>query len=161
LQNAQASDVLIPGYIDREQSHPKFHPWTGTAYIAFNEGLLRLDSVDYSGQLKMSLTADLEIPQVIAQEDDEFAVTSYEHLFLADAHSTFRCTGVRYVLSEFSNLDDGIVRCAEFEFEGAWKIFVDPGWHFGIRLEGRGAYEQWMRDHQEDESGLREFSWTP
>jgi hypothetical protein len=161
LRSVRAWDVLLPGFIDRDGRHPRFTPLADSAYVVLEEGFLRLDSVGNHGQLALRLVSEVDIPKFLADEDEEFSLGSVGHLFFADAHPSFRITRIRCATNGESDLANLTVRCAEFEFENAWPIFADPGWHFGVRLGASGAYERWIADHRESEPSLQEFSWTP
>lgn len=159
LKNGLVTDVLVPGYIEREDSPPRFQPWTTTAYLMFDDVAIRFDSVQNYSQLQLSVAYEIAIPDEIAREEEEFAITSYSHLFLGDAYASFRCTQVRYLQDEFSDPGRGVIRCGEFEFENSWPIFIDPQWHFGIRLGGSGVFDQWLESRATATADL--VTWRP
>lgn len=161
LRTARAWDVQIPGFIDRDGRYPRFTPMSATAYVALEEGYLRLDSVGNHGQLALRLVSEVEVPEALEGEDEEFSLASFGEPFLADAHSDFRVTRIRWAVNDESDSLTGTVRCAEFEFENSWPLFVDPGWHFGIRLQGAGAFDRWLADNRDSGRGVQEFSWVP
>ncbi len=158
-------DILNPGWVDHEAYGypPRFAPWDQTVYLAARHGLLRLDSVCNFGQLGMRVVESVEpTPEIVDDEDEgeEFAVASRVNQFLRDGHPWYRCTRIRYVLGPESRPADGIVQCAEFQFEGWPVVFADPEWHFGIVLGGYGAYEHWLDFyHCDDRSTLTEHEW--
>lgn len=160
LSSVRAWDIQVPGYIDREGMHPRFTPLSESIYVALEEGYLRLDSVDNYGQLAMRLVAEAEVPEALAGEDDEFSLGSIGESFLADAYSSFRITRIRWATDADSDVSAGTVRCAEFEFEKAWPVFADPAWHFGIRLQGAGAFDRWIAEMREESHDIKTFSWT-
>ncbi|MEU7180075.1 MULTISPECIES: hypothetical protein [Streptomyces] len=164
LAARKAWDIRLPGFIDREDTVPRFTPLADTAYVALDKGYLRLESTGNFGQLAMRIVAAPGFPKVLEEEEEEFSLASYGHLFFADAHSDFRITRIRYALNGESTPGRGTVRCAEFEFEHTWPLFVDPGYHFGIRLEGAGAFDRWLADNQDPASPLgpaRSLTWSP
>ncbi|MFJ4968351.1 hypothetical protein [Streptomyces sp. NPDC088755] len=155
-------DVQVPGFIDRDGDTPRFTPIADNVYLAREQGYLRLDAGSGEGQLTMTLVDRVEVPRALQGEDDEFALASVGESFFADARSSFRLTGVRYALSLGSEPDRGTVRCAEFEFEKKFVVFADPMYHFGIRLEGVGAYDRWIASTGGSEAvgSIRECVWT-
>ncbi|MFJ1704203.1 hypothetical protein [Kitasatospora sp. NPDC088346] len=155
-----AWDVQVPGFIDRDGRHPQFVPLSAAVYVALSEGFLRLDSVAGRSQLAVRRVDDVEVPEALLDEDEEFSLASFGEPFLADAHRGFRITRIRWVTDPGSDAAAGVVRCAEFEFEDAWPVFADPGWHFGIRLEGVGAFDRWLAREREAGVDLDVASWT-
>jgi hypothetical protein len=163
LGNVRAWDIRLPGFIDRDGPIPCFTPMASSAYVVLTDGLLRLQA-DEDGQLTTRLVAEPEFPSSLEGEEEEFSLASHGQQFLAEAHSSFRITRIRCVVSKDSEPEKGKMKCIEFEFEGEWRVFADPGYFFGIRLEGEGAYERWLKHHQSDlksEGPLREVIWTP
>ncbi|GLW98185.1 hypothetical protein [Microtetraspora sp. NBRC 16547] len=155
----RTTDVLVPGYIDHDDEPPSFHPWTVTAYFALENAMVRMDSVQNYSQLKLSVVDEMAVPDEILREEEQFAVASYSHLFFADAYESFRCTQVRYVEDESSDASQAIVQCIEFVFEDNWPVFVDPEWHFGVRLEGAGGLDRWLESNSPQNSRL--VTWCP
>ena len=160
LPSVRAWDIQVPGFIDREGTYPRFTPLSSSVYVVLEEGFLRLDSVGNYGQLAMRLVAEVEVPEALKGEDEEFSLGSISEQFLADAYSSFRITRVRWATDADSDDSVGAVRCAEFEFEGAWALFADPAWHFGRRLQGAGAFDHWLTEMREGSHEVQVFSWT-
>ncbi|WP_067968510.1 hypothetical protein [Nocardiopsis trehalosi] len=157
---ARFRDVVAPGYIERDCAPPEFRPWGDTVALAADEGYLRLDSVDSHGRLRVGVAAELTVPDPIREEGLEFAVASQGDQFLFDASSAYACGRVRYVTDAESDPAEGIVRCAEFTFNGRHTVFADPEWHFGILLGRAGAYEHWWNHHHaEDGHRFTERTW--
>ncbi|MCX4856875.1 hypothetical protein OG426_37500 [Streptomyces canus] len=161
LRQARAWDIQIPGYIDRDGSRPRFVPFPESVYVALEGGYLQLKSVGDEGRMTMHMVAEPVVPAALVDDEDEFAVGSNGLTYLADAHSEFRITRIRGV----RNPDGGTAaqyHCLEFQFEKSWYLFVDPGYHFGIRLQGEGAYERWLSMYGVRPPDAGEgFVWTP
>ncbi|MFD0355128.1 hypothetical protein ACFVHW_15535 [Streptomyces sp. NPDC127110] len=164
LRAVSVWDVQIPGFVDRDSRVPLFTPWGNTVYLALQEGgYLRMDSVGGLGNLALRMVDEVEPPEDPADAEDEFALSSCGAHFLGDDTLTQRITGIRYVLSGPADLEFGTVRCIEFQFQYEQRLFVDPSYHWGIRLQGAGAFERWIqetRERPESSGPPREYGWT-
>ncbi|WP_314244123.1 hypothetical protein [Streptomyces sp. DSM 40907] len=165
LRGQAVWDVQTPGYIDRENRVPRFVPLGRTVYLALESGdYLRMDPHGDLGHLYLRIVDDVEFPEELRDdEDDEFSVSSSCGHFLGDNAVAQRIVRVRYALNSDSDPLLATVRCIEFEFHNNERLFVDPSYHWGIRLQSRGAYEHWLREVRErpETSGpVREYLWT-
>lgn len=138
-----------------------------TVYLVLEEGYLRVDCLGNHGQL-----AFRPVPEPIPSphwdlDEDEFAVGDYGSHFLGDDTDLAAITRVRYALDDDSDREAGTVRAAEIRFEYGGVLFLDPMYHWGIRLEGAGAYERWLTWQREDThlraafGPLEDHTWTP
>jgi hypothetical protein len=164
LGEARAWDVHIPGFIDRDERIPRFAPMPETVYIALDNGYLSLESIPDEGQLALRLVSEPKMPEALEGEDEEFSLGSYGQSFLQDPPSPRPLTRVRAVVDGGSDPSRSVVRCVEFTFGDSLVLFADPAYHFGVRLEGAGAYERWMADNRATAGSSgppREVIWTP
>ncbi|RST04149.1 hypothetical protein EF910_18635 [Streptomyces sp. WAC07149] len=156
-------DIEVPGYVDRDGPYPRFVPLARTFYLRRRNDFVRCDVPPYEDYLTFRSVDRPERPATL-EEDEEFATTSYAQLFLDEDRPDFTVTRIRSVLREGEHPSDTVVRCVEFEFENALALFADPGHFFGIRLQGRGAYDRWLAFAQAPDrpfGPLREVVWTP
>ncbi|MEV6393297.1 hypothetical protein AB0M39_00655 [Streptomyces sp. NPDC051907] len=164
LAEAPVCDLQVPGFIDRDGAYPCFLPMANTLYFVREIDSVRIEVIDYDDQLTIRLVAAPEAPKALEGEDEEFAMSSYGELFLGDEYRLFRITKIRYALSGRSDPSEGKVRCVEFEFENSRRLFLDPMYFFGIRLQGAGAYDSWLEFSRSDEGAMgpiRDFVWSP
>ncbi|MCX5404988.1 hypothetical protein OHA37_13970 [Streptomyces sp. NBC_00335] len=163
LRDAGVRDVLLPGFIDRDGPLPLVRPLGSTVYLALADGgHIRLDAVRGEGQLTLSRTDAPRCPPE-HEDDDEFAVVPYGPHFLGDDSDIHAVTRVRYVLDGAGARLPGAFRCAELSFQYGGRLFLDPMYYWGIRLQGAGAYEQWLAHHR-DRPGhgpYTEHAWHP
>ncbi|MFD5319614.1 hypothetical protein [Streptomyces sp. NPDC127098] len=148
LADREVTGIVAPGSLDRDAGHPRFAPWGLTVYFALDVGFLRLESTGGRGQLALELVPEVAVPTEIETEDDEFAVTHYDHLLLGEDEPR-RLVRVRYATNPESDPERGTVRCAEFVLAPRTVIFADPMWTFGVRLSGEGAYDRWLAEVRE------------
>ncbi|MCX4587128.1 hypothetical protein [Streptomyces sp. NBC_01481] len=164
LAEAPVCDIQVPGFIDRDGTYPRFVPMADTAYLVRESDFVRMEVLHSDDQLNVQLVEAPGAPKALEGEDEEFAMSSYGELFLGDDYSSFRITKIRYALSNGSDPSAGRIRCAELEFENSLRLFADPGYFFGIRLQGAGAYERWLNFSRTAESPfgpIQEFIWSP
>ncbi|MFG2556817.1 hypothetical protein [Streptomyces sp. NPDC048581] len=163
LRQARVGDIRVPGYIDRDDGSPRFVPFPDSVYLALDGGYLQLKTVGDEGRMTLHLVSEPAVPPALVDDDDEFAMGSFGLTYLADSHSEFRITrirGIRKLDEEFAEQ----YHCLEFQLEKSWYLFVDPGYHFGIRLQGEGAYERWLASdgaRLRDGGAWESFVWTP
>ncbi|MFG1839506.1 hypothetical protein ACGFH8_13830 [Micromonospora sp. NPDC049175] len=157
----ELEDVLVPGYLDRDDGPPRFAPLADQLYLVLDGKYLLIESVGNRGQLSMRISGRIEVPAALLGEDEEFAVSSVGSLFLDTSDGNSRLAGVRYSLNFESDATQGTVRCIEFCFGGFNVLFADPMWHLGIRLGGAGAYDDWSAHDRDPMNSVRGFRWTP
>ncbi|MGI5478691.1 hypothetical protein [Streptomyces lavendofoliae] len=164
LRGEKVFDVRFAGYTDRDEQVPRFTPLGRQVYLTLDSGgYVLLESLGNHGQLGIRKVADYEFPYELDGDDEEFTVGSCGAQYLGDLTDQ-AVLAVRYVLNAESDAAAGTVRCAELEFEYKQRLFVDPGYHWGIRLQSAGAYETWLADERESQGPrgpLREYLWTP
>jgi hypothetical protein len=149
LEKVRAWDIQIPGFIDRDERIPRFTPMSQAVYIALEDGYLCLEAVADEGQLSLRLLPEPQMPEALEGEDEEFSLGSYGQIFLQDPPSPRSLTRVRIAINDGSDPSRSVVRCVEFTFGGSLVLFADPAYHFGIRLQGVGAYERWRSENSE------------
>ncbi|MFD3323994.1 hypothetical protein [Streptomyces sp. NPDC058701] len=165
LRGDSVWDVQIPGYLDREGRVPRFEPLGRTVYLALDSGgYLRMGPSGDLGHLSLRLVGEVEFPDELRDEDaDEFSLSSCRGHFLGDDAVPQRIVTIRYALNSESDPALATVRCAEFEFHNKERLFIDPSYPWGVRLQGAGAYERWLREVRErpESAGpVREYVWT-
>ncbi|MFJ6755442.1 hypothetical protein ACIQNK_10550 [Streptomyces sp. NPDC091273] len=156
-------DIQTPGYIDRDEPYARFVALPRTFYLAREKDFVKFEVPQSEDYLTHRLVERPERPDNL-EDDEEFAVTSYRSLFLDEDLSTFKITRIRCAVKDGLRPSDTVIRCIEFEFEKSFHLFADPGNFFGIRLQGRGAYERWLTFAQGKDlpfGSVREVVWTP
>lgn len=142
LGHTAVSDIQVPGYIDRDAPLPQFVPLPRSFYLVRAKDCIRFD-VPPSEDFLTFRMVERPTPPENLDEDEEFAISSYDRLFLSEDLSSFAVTRIRCLVSDGPPPGDDLVKCIEFEFEDSSYLFADPRNFFGIRLAGRGAYDTW------------------
>lgn len=167
LRGAKAWGVRVPGYIDRDEPVQRFAPMGCTVYLVLDEGYFRVDCLGGHGQLGFREVSEPTPSPEWDLDEDEFAVGDYGSHFLGEDSRLVAVTQVRYALNHESDRTAGTVRAAEIRFQYGGVLFLDPMYHWGIRLQGAGAYERWLAEEREDThtravfGPLEEHIWTP
>ncbi|WP_371598307.1 hypothetical protein [Streptomyces sp. NBC_00564] len=166
LRGVLAWDVRVPGFIDRDDPVPRFAPMGCTVYLVLDKGYLRVDCLGGHGQLGFRAVSEPTPSPHWDLDEGEFAVGGYGSHFLGDDGQLAAITQVRYALNSESDRAAGTVRAAEIRFQYGGVLFLDPIYHWGIRLRGVGAYERWLAWEREDThtravfGQLEEHVWT-
>lgn len=150
LRQHRVSDVLVPGWIDREDDIPQFRPQPVVVYLCLDEGFLRLESTGSSDQLVVRVASAVELDgiELFEDVDDEVIVASCGEQLFGDGWEELRCTDVRYFTDSRSSADEGAIKCLFLELEGRYSLFFDPTWTFGIRVGNREDLLRWMKDQR-------------
>jgi hypothetical protein len=158
LYNEPVKDIVVPGFIDEDNGHKNFHLMLNSVYFEFDHKFLRFASIDQYFRLSMKvveeLTCDFDI-----DEDDEFCLSSLFELTLSDAYSSARVTFLRCFLDAESDIEAGVVKCAEFHFENRNIIFIDPTYTYGIRIGTQEQRDRWISDYASKEEDYQEYVW--
>lgn len=153
-------DVLVPGYVTRDELGPSFRPVPYSAYLRLEAGYLRMDAVGQFDQLQMRLVEEVAFGDISVDEDDEPMVGSLSYLFLTGEPGDQQCTGLRSWTDARSDLAAAKVKCLELEVSGRDVIFFDPTWYFGIRIGSADHSRQWRADYFVPHD-MQEHSWRP
>ena len=162
LRNERFSDLLVPGVVRTEDPDQHFQLLLDTVYLqAGGEGpYLRLSALDQGDQLGLSIVDGIEHDSMlVADEDVRAGVVSLAPIHFGE-FETLRCESVRFLVDERSAVDDGVVKFAEFIFEGEQCVSFDPLWTFGIRIGSAGAAARYQKDRPGAFGYREEFRWT-
>lgn len=97
LRDHRVRDVLVPGWIDRDDDLPEFRPQPMAVWLRLDEGLLRFESQGQYDRLGASRVpgvhwADIEL---LAEAEDEVIVASFGEQLFGDGRDALRCTRLR------------------------------------------------------------------
>lgn len=173
LRGAKVADVRLAGCLDhddpRDEGRPCAVPLAGPVYLVVEDregatGWIRCEALGGGGQLSLRRVDRPEFPAVLDPQDDEFVLISVGAHYLGD-HDPTHVVRVRYLLDEESDLTAGTVRAAEIEFGYGSRLLIDPGYFWGTRLQGAGAYEKLRAEIEErrhpSRGPVEAHTWTP
>lgn len=97
LRDHRVHDVLVPGWIDRDDDLPEFRPQPMVVWLRLDEGLLRFESQGQYDRLGASRVpgvdwADIEL---LAEAEDEVIVASFGEQLFGDGRDALRCAAAR------------------------------------------------------------------
>jgi hypothetical protein len=148
LGRACIYDVLLVAILDSGDSDPTAGALSDV-YLKLDNGYLQFVAVNNNGGLRARHLDSIDVQAYRDEFGREAFPVSLGTLFLGESPSA-RCSQVKYVTNEESDLDQGIVRCVELVLDNGHRVALDPMWTAGVRI---GNTDPWF---QENLSG----SWT-
>ncbi|RII20758.1 hypothetical protein DSC45_02840 [Streptomyces sp. YIM 130001] len=148
LRDRVVTDVLVPGWADRDGLFVEFRPQPEVVWLQLDEGVLRLRSVGQYDALEIreAERVDWSDIEFLDEAEDEVMVASWGEQFFGDGFEQLRCLEARAYETAAGNWP----KCLALEFEGANTLFFDPTWVFGIRIGRLSDEEFWRRQHGPD-----------
>lgn len=154
LRDHPVRDVLLPGFLDRDDDVPEFRPQPLVVWLRLDEGLLRFESVGQFDRLDTTAVDGIDWSGIglLADAEEEVMVASCGEQLFGDGRDELRCTRLRVYRAP--GADDTVCTCLALDFEGGHTLFLDPTWTFGIRV-GKGSDEQrWLKLYDEAGTAL-------
>jgi len=142
LLGSGLSDILLPGFIDQDEVPVRFRSTPQTVYFECNSVYLKIEAISTTGSMKLSIDEKIEIPVQIEEEDMTAAVTSMREQYIDDSDGKNDLSAIRlWNVSE----DETGLRCAaaQLDLVNGQQIFIDPTYHFGIRIGGSRQRHIW------------------
>ncbi|GAA2936431.1 hypothetical protein ACFPN0_21310 [Kitasatospora cinereorecta] len=144
LAGNRVRDVLVPGWIDRDDELPEFRPQPLVLWLRLDQGLVRFASEGQFGHVSARAvpSAGWEDVELLAEAEDEVVLASCGEQLFGDGRDELSCTALRGYEG-----DAGETIALALDFEGGHILFLDPAWTFGIRM-GNGADEaRWVEKY--------------
>ncbi|MGW1230839.1 hypothetical protein [Streptomyces sp. NPDC001478] len=154
LRDHPVRDVLVPGFLDRDEEVPEVRPQPLVVWLRLDEGLLRFASVGQFDRLE-AVTADgidWSDVELLADAEDEVVVTRCGEQLFGDGRDELRCTGLRVYRAP--GAAPGVRTCLALDFEGGHTLFLDPTWTFGIRVGNAADERRWRELYDEAGTAL-------
>lgn len=145
LRDHPVRDVLIPGFLDRDDDVPEFRPQPLAVWLRLDEGLLRFESVGQYDHLDTT-SADAvawDDMEPFADAEEEVMVASCGEQLFGDGRDELRCTRLRVYRAP--GAADTVCTCLALDFEGGHTLFLDPTWTFGIRIGNASDEQRWLK----------------
>jgi hypothetical protein len=143
LSGAKIFDLFFGGFIDSGESPPRFRALRTSVYLEFGGRLVRFHADDSTGTMIVSFVDEVRCDEL--DDDMTLAVCSVREDVLDDAIGANPIAVLRFwgVTDEPSG-----VRCfaAEIETSNGQTIFLDPSYHFGIRVGSRLVKSLWIEN---------------
>ncbi|MFI2346745.1 hypothetical protein ACH492_06720 [Streptomyces sp. NPDC019443] len=147
LTGRRVRDVLVPGWIDRDDDLPEFRPQPLVLWLRLDQGLIRLASEGQFGHLaaRPVTAAGWTDVDLLAEAEDEVVLASCGEQLFGDGRDQLTCTELRGYGG-----DAGTTIGLALDFEGGHTLFLDPAWTFGIRMGNRADEARWVEEYGSD-----------
>ncbi|MEU8829808.1 hypothetical protein [Streptomyces sp900116325] len=145
LREHRVRDVLVPGWIDRDDDLPEFRPQPMAVWLRLDDGLLRFESQGQYDRLGATRVPGLDWADIelLAEAEDEVIVASFGEQLFGDGRDELRCTRLRAYRTS-AGVD---CTCLALDFEGGHTLFLDPTWTFGIKVGNAADEQRWLKLH--------------
>ncbi|WP_437913890.1 hypothetical protein WME73_47045 [Sorangium sp. So ce302] len=147
LSGARLTDVLVTGFVDKDERPVRFHALWRAVYFEFDNVLLKMAVVGDSGRIRLFL-AD-EVSNEADLDDDMLpALSSVRLQVLRDPDGS----NVLATIRTWNTIQSSEwIECsaARLDLVNGQQIFIDPLNYFGIQLGGREQEEVWKQNAQE------------
>jgi hypothetical protein len=102
-------------------------------------------AIETTGSMRLSVRDKIEIPVQIEEEDMTAAVTSLREQYLDDSDGRGDLSAIRFWNAKE---DETGLLCAALQIElvKGQQIFIDPTYHFGIRIGGPRQRDIWFEN---------------
>jgi hypothetical protein len=142
IAGAAIRDVLLPGYLDEDESPVRFVGVQTTLFVDCEKTILQFKVIRTTGTMSIE-AVDKAVPILDFEEDVRPAMTSLREQVLNDVDGgnvlrRVRLWGVDSAAGE--------VRCmaAQLELANGQQIFIDPSYYFGFRTGGAEQRRLWQ-----------------
>ncbi|TXS56690.1 hypothetical protein [Streptomyces sp. t39] len=141
LDGRRVRDVLVPGWIDRDEQIVEFRPQPLVVWLRLDLGVVRLSAEEQFGSLgvRSGSTPDWSDVPLLAESEYEIALASWSEQLFGDGRGDLAWTGLRSY-----ETDDGHTTVMALDLEGDHTLFVDPTWTFGIRVGNAADERTWV-----------------
>jgi hypothetical protein len=149
LLGAEVDDVFVAGFLDTSERPLRFYALYRAVFFECGGALLRFGVVGDTGRMQIT-RVDVVVPGDL-DDDLEPASTSIRQVILEHPDGSNRLRSLH--LWDVVDGPDGIeCAAARIDLSNGQKIFLDPTYHFGIRLGGASQQTVWaenspQRDH--------------
>ena len=148
---AGIDDVLVAGFTEVSEKPLRFHHLFWAVFFEFGGELLKFAAIGDSGRMSIERTERVWYDSL--DDDLEPASASIRQIVLDNSDGTGRLASAQ--LWDFQMSQTGI-ECAavRFELANGQIVFLDPTYHFGIRVGG-ASQEAIFAENSGGRKGLR------
>lgn len=155
LVSTSLDDIHVAGFIDEDESPARFHGQFRLMYLDLGGQLLELRCIEDTGRMNLSLaSAFSDVPDL--DEDMRPCVMSVRELVLADPDSDNAVVKLTLIGASFDQ-DSAACSAAQVQLANGQVVFIDPSYHFGIRIGGIEQRSVW-RENWPQAASMQEWS---
>ena len=137
------SDVIVTGFVDRDDPVQSFHPMLQCVYVRFESCYLRCSSIN-QWFLQLEIVSEIAPSfDVEAIEADEYCIASIWSAFVFNSHLEHKITSFHCLLDKDCKLEDGKVKTGGFCLEHGETLFFDPSSLEGICIGSKEQVYKW------------------
>ncbi len=155
LAATSLDDVFVAGFLDDEESPPRFHGQFRLMYLELGNRLVELRCVEDTGTVKLTSVSGFSNAHDL-DDDARPCVMSLRALVLDDPDANNEIEELKLFGATF-NAHDVTCSAAEFVLKNGQVLFLDPSYHFGIRFGGGEQRDLWCKNNPEANS-MKEWS---
>ena|SRR5215208_6439421 len=146
LKGTALSDILIPGFLDQEETPVRFRALPDAVYLDCEGTLIELQTVRTTGTMRIALAEAVRAHPDLEEEMPP-AVASLGQQLLNDTENSHPLTAIRLWNVRGSEAD---LTCEALQLDLAngQQVFIDPTYHFGIRIGGTEQREIWRENQR-------------
>ncbi len=135
-------DVILTGFVIEGDESGEFIPDLGSVFFQAGGRLFACESVRQFSALRLTFPEELFYNKV--DDDVRYGKISVRNIIGIVDHSVNNIVREFRIFNPEECNDDIICGALLFIFNDGRKLFLDPSWHFGIRIGGSEAYEEWL-----------------
>lgn len=141
LLGSSLTDIQLTGFIDQDETPPRFRPNLQFVYLTCGSALLEFAAIGTTGTMRTSFVDGLT-GGFGAEDGMVPAATSLRELVFMDPQGTHSV--VELCLWSATETNDGLqCSAARLGLANDQQLFIDPTYHFGIRLGGPEQEKLW------------------
>jgi hypothetical protein len=149
-------DVLVGGYVDRDDDPPSFQIHPKIVFLETNNGYIKLDSsiaggITVSGSLFPVVSSDL------AEESSIEPMYARMGRLCFGENQELEYLSVMLFIDSSSGVD--VLVAMQFELAHGNRLLLDADWTFGITFSAEGATDEWRDRINSRYPNLVELCW--
>ncbi|MCX5743100.1 MAG: hypothetical protein NT062_11470 [Proteobacteria bacterium] len=141
--------MLVAGFVDPTERPLRFHAMYRSVFLECGGTLLSFGVLADTGRMQI---ASIRSVHVVVELDDDLqpASTSIRETVLEDPDGSNRIRTIQ--LWDTEGGPDGIeCAAARLDLENGQIVFIDPTYHFGIRIGGIHQQDSWLNNSTQRE----------
>lgn len=142
ILDSNIDDVILTGFVIEGDESGEFIPDLGLLFFRAGGRLLSCESVRQFSALRLTFPDELFYNKV--DDDVRYGKISVRNMIGIVDHSVNNIVREIRIFNSEDNNSEIICGALLFKFKDGRKLFLDPSWHFGIRIGGSEAYEEWL-----------------
>ncbi len=155
LVGVSLTDIYAVGFLDRDESLSRLWAQFRLVYFEFGKQLVEMRCIEDTGTIALVWVDTIsDVPDL--DDDMEPCVMSLREVLLTDPDFKNEVVDLRLWGASF-DCCSVICSAIEFELDSGQVLFVDPTYHFGMKIGGADQRQRWFDEWPASSSGRE---WT-